>query len=98
MLERINRLQETCEACLYAKRNRPRDRGLVGCLPLPDLVNSLVYVDFINRQSCGQFDYCRMIVDSLSSFCQAVPCKKKIGGEQVLSLVQQHWSSSTEPW
>ena len=50
MLERINRLQETCEACLYAKRNRPKDRGLVGCLPLPDLVNSLVYVDFIDRK------------------------------------------------
>ena len=90
MLERINRLEETCEASLYAKRNRPKDRGLVGCLPLPDLVNSLVYVDFIDRQSYGQFDYCLMIVDSLSSFCQVVPCKKKIGGEQVLSLVYQH--------
>ena len=49
-LERINRLQETCEACLYAKRNRPKDRGLVGCFPLPDLVDSLVYVDFIDCQ------------------------------------------------
>ena len=63
----------------------------MGCLPLLDLANSLVYVDFMNRQSYGQFDYCLMIVDSLSSFCQFVPCKKKIGGEQVLSLVHQHW-------
>ena len=91
MLEKISRLQETCEACLYAKRNRPKDRGLVGCLPLPDLVNSLVYVDFIDCQSYGQFDYCLTMVDSLSTFCQVVPCKKKIGGEQVLSLVHQHW-------
>ena len=91
MLERISRLQETCEACLYAKSNQPKNRGLVGCLPLPDLVNSLVYVDFIHHQSYGQFDYCLMIVDSLSSYCQVVPCKKKIGGEQVLSLVHQHW-------
>ena len=65
MLERINRLQETCEARLYAKRNQPKDRGLVGCLPLTDLVNSLVYVHFIDRQSYGQFDYCLMIVNSL---------------------------------
>ena len=64
----------------------------MGCLPLPDLINSLVYVDFIHRQSYGQFDYCRMIVDSLSNFCQVVPCKKKIGGEQVLSLVHKHWT------
>ena len=91
MFERISRLQETYEACLYAKRNRPKDRGLLGCLPLLDLVNSLVYVDFIDRQSYGQWDYCLMIVDSFSSFCQVVPCRKKIGGEQVLSLVHQRW-------
>ena len=91
MLERISRLQETYEACLYAKRNRLKDRGLLGCLPLPDLVKSLVYVHFIDRQSYGQFDYSLMIVDSLSSFSQVVPCRKKIGGEQVLSLVRQHW-------
>ena len=91
MLERINRLQQTCEACLNAKRNRPKDRGLAGCLPLPDLVASLVCVDFMDRQIYGQFDYCLMIVDSLSSFCQVVPCKKKIGGEKVLCLGHQHW-------
>ena len=90
ILERISRLQETCEACLYAKKNRPKDRGLVGCLPLRDVVNSLVYVDFIDRQSYWQFDYCLMTVDFLSSFCQVAPCKK-IGGEQVSSLVHQHW-------
>ena len=91
MLERISRLQKTCEACLYAKRNRLKDRDLVGCLPLPDLLNSWVYMDFINPQNNGQFDYCLMIAESLSSFCQLVPCRKKIGGEQVLSLVHQHW-------
>ena len=79
VLERISHLQETCEAFLYAKWNRPKDRGLVGCLPLLDLVNSFVYVDFIDGQSYEQFDYCLMIVDSLSSFCQVVPCRKKIG-------------------
>ena len=77
ILERISCLQQTCEAFLYAKRNRPKDRGLVGCLPLPDLVNSLVHVDFIDRQSVGQFDYCLMIVETLSSFCQVVPRRKK---------------------
>ena len=63
----------------------------MGCLPLPALVNSLVYVDFIDRQSYGQFENCLMIVDSLSSFRQVARCKKKIGGEQVLFLVHQHW-------
>ena len=91
MFERISCLHETCEACLYAKRNRRKDSGLVGCLPLPDLVNSLVYVDFIDRQSYGQFDYFLLIVDSLSSFCHVLPCIKNFGGEQVLSLVHQHW-------
>ena len=63
----------------------------MGRLASPDLVNSLVYVDLIDRQNYGQFDYCLMIVDSLSSFCQVVPCRKKIGAEQVLSFVHQHW-------
>ena len=81
MLATIDLLQETCEVCLYAKRNRPKDRGLVNCLPLPNLVNSLVYVDFIDRHKYGQFNYCLMIVDSLSSFYQVVPCRKKIGCE-----------------
>ena len=62
----------------------------MGCLLFSNLVNSLVYVDFIDRRSYGQFDDYVMIVDSLSSFCQVGPCRKKIGNEQVLSFVQQH--------
>ena len=32
-----------------------------------------------------------MIVDSLSAFCQVVPCKKTFDGEGMLKLIKHHW-------
>ena len=51
------------------------------------MVNTLLYVDFIDRPKCDNYDYALMIVDALSAFCQVVPCKKSIGGRGVLKLI-----------
>ena len=67
-------MHRTCKECLTSKRNRPSDRGLLGVLPLPNMVNAPLYVDFIDRPKCHNYDSELMIVDALSAFCQAVPC------------------------
>ena len=84
-------MHRTCKECVTSKRNRPSDRGLLGVLPLPRMVNALLHVDFIDRPKCHNYDYALMIVDALSAFCQVVPCNKTIDGERVLKLMKHHW-------
>ena len=48
----IEDLFYTCWKCLTSMRNRPGDQGLIGALPIPHMVNTLVYVDFIDRPRC----------------------------------------------
>ena len=91
LTQKIEDMHRTCKECVTNKRNRPRDRGLLGVLPLPHMVNALLYVDFIDRPKCHNYDYALMIVDALSAFCQVVPCKKTIEGEGVLKLIKHHW-------
>ena len=80
LTHKIEDMHRTCKECVTSKRNRPSDRGLLGVLPLPHMVNALLYVDFIDRSKCHNYDYALMIVDALSAFCQVVPCKKTING------------------
>ena len=70
LTHKIGDMHRTCKECVTSKRNRPSDRGLLGVLPLPHMVNALLYVDFIDRPECHNFDYALMIVDALSAFCQ----------------------------
>ena len=55
------------------------------------MVSALLYVDFIDRPKCHNYDYALIIVDALSAFCQVVPCKKTIDGEGELKLIKHHW-------
>ena len=64
MLERIEKLQG-CQKCLVAKRDRQKGRGLMSCLPLGSLINSLVYVAFTDRERYLNYDYYLFVVDSL---------------------------------
>ena len=55
------------------------------------MVNALLYVDFIDRPKCHNYDYALMIVNALSALCQVVSCKKTIDGEGLLKLIEHHW-------
>ena len=55
------------------------------------MVNALLYVDFIGRPRCHNYDWALIVVDALSAFRQVVPCKKTIDGEGVLKLIKHHW-------
>ena len=91
LTQQIKNMHRTCKECVTSKRNGPSDRGLLGVLPLPHMVNALLYLDFIDRPKCHNYDYALMIVDALNAFCQVVPCKKTIDGEGVPKLIKHHW-------
>ena len=45
----IEDLYNTCRECLRSKGKRPGERGIIGALRIPHMVNTLVFVDFIDR-------------------------------------------------
>ena len=87
----IQEIISPCQICVEAKPNVASDRGLVGALPIPLMVNEIIYVDFISMDEYNNLDYILTIVDGLSRFTQFVPTKKKIDGEGVLKLLFQNW-------
>ena len=46
LTQKIEDMHRTCKECVTSKRARPRDRGLLGVLPLAHMVNALLYVEF----------------------------------------------------
>ena len=90
LTQKIEDMYRTCKECVTSKRNRPSDRGFLDVLPLPHMVNELLYVDFIDRLKYHNYNYALMIVDALGAFCPVVPCKKTINGEGVLKLIKHH--------
>ena len=84
-------MHRTCNECVTSKRNRPSDRGLLVVLQLAHMVNALLYVDFIDRPKCHNYDYALMIVHAQSAFCQVVPCKKTLDEEGVLKHIKHDW-------
>ena len=77
--------------CAEAKPNTQADRGLVGALPIPSMVNDVLYVDFTSMDEYAGHDYVMTIIDGLSRFAQCVPCRKKLDGEGALHIIWQHW-------
>ena len=54
------------------------------------MVNTLVYVHFIDRPRCETYDYALMIEDALSTFCQVVPFQKTIDGDGMPKAILRH--------
>ena len=84
---------DQCQVCLLAKPNKASDRGEVSSLPIPQLCNDTLYVDFVQMDAFNNFDYVLVVVDALSRFVQCYPCQKAITGEGVLKLLLERWIS-----
>ena len=77
-----------CQVCLLGKPNRQRDRGGVGCLPVPHAVNQEVAIDIIYLEApIGEGnvrgDHALFMMDTLSRFSQVIvlktgPTKKRL--------------------
>ena len=68
LTQKIEDMHRTCKDCVPSKRNRPSDLGSLGVLPLPHMVNALLYVVLIDRPKCHNHDYALMIVATRSAF------------------------------
>ena len=61
---------ENCEICKLTKAKTPKTRGIVSALPIPQIANSLLYIDFVNMDEWNGFTYILTIVDGLTRFAQ----------------------------
>ena len=86
--------EEICEKCptwLMSKPNRSIVRGEISILPIPQVSNDMLYVDFIHMDSYNNYDYVLTVVDALSHFVQFYPGQKSITGEGTLKLLLERW-------
>ena len=64
----------------------------VSSLPIPYCANSLLYVYFIHGlPKFGGHDSCLAVTCVLTSFDRALPCSRKITGEQTVSILVEQW-------
>ena len=85
-----SKVQETssrCQVCLRSKPNRPQDRGITGCLPVPFEVNAEVAVDIVYLPSSRSQKQEKVLfmMDTLSKFTQA--CYIEVGTQEEVSKI-----------
>ena len=93
LLVTCKNIVDQCPTCLLAKPNRASDRGEVSSLPLPQICNDVLFLDFVQMDLFNNVDYVLVVVDALSRFVQCYPCQKSITGEGVLKLLLERWIS-----
>ena len=82
---------DTCKICLLSKPNRSFDRGEISSLPIPQICNDVLYLDFIQMDNHNNRENILTVVDALSRFVQFYPCQKGITGEGVFKLLLERW-------
>jgi len=87
LLDMIKKIMLPCQVCAEAKPSCLADRGMMGALPIPQIANDTLYIDFIQTDPYNNFDYIMTIVDSLTRFCMFLPCRKTITGEVALKMI-----------
>ena len=91
LVEEAKKIVTTCEVCLRSKPNNAPDRGLISALPIPQVANDLIYIDFVSMDPYNQHNYVLTIVDALTKFVKFIPCTKNISGEDTLKLILKEW-------
>jgi transposase InsO family protein len=91
LLDMSNSLFGSCPTCLLSKPNTAPDRGLLSALPIPQIANDILFIDFIDMPQFNHFNYILTIVDSLTRFTHFIPCTKNITGEGTLRLLLTEW-------
>ena len=78
--------------CQASKHSDSRDRGPVFSLPIDFCANSLLYMDFIHGlPKFGCYDSCLVVTCGLTRFSRALPCNKKVTGEQTVKGLVEQW-------
>ena len=77
--------------CTKAKANTAADRGEVRNLPIPNQMNSILYVDFMELPKFAGHDFALLVTDGLSRYSRVFPLTKKVDGEGVLKEIFEGW-------
>ena len=87
----VQDITESCRICIECKQNTSADHGLVGAVPIPELGNQILYVDFVEVPKFGGFNYILMVCCALTHFCRVYPCTERIDGEQAMEILFREW-------
>ena len=77
--------------CTKAKANTAADRGEVPKLRIPNQMNSILYVDFMELPRFACHDSAVLVTDGLSGYSRVFPLTKKVDGEGVLKEIFEGW-------
>ena len=77
--------------CTKAKADTAADRGEVRNLPIPNQMNSILYVDFMELPKFPGHDFGLLVTDGLSRYSRVFPLTKKVDGEGVLKEIFKGW-------
>ena len=91
LLDMSKSLFGSCEACLQSKPNTAPDRGILSALPISQVANDTLYIDFIDMTPHKNFTYVLTVVDSLTPVTLFIPCSRKITGKGTLKIILSEW-------
>ena len=70
--------------CILGKPNSQVDRGEMGNLPIPHMVNSVLYLDFMHLLHYAGHNFALMVTCGVSRLARVFPMNKKADSETVL--------------
>ena len=77
--------------CILAKPSSQVDRGEMWNLPIPHMVNSVVYLDFMHLLHYAGLDFALLVSCGLLRFVRVYPLDKKADSYAVLKEVFEQW-------
>ena len=77
--------------CTKAKASTAAERGEVRNLPIPNQMNSILYVDFMELPKFAGHDFPLLVADGLTRHSRVFPLTKKVHGEGVLKEIFKGW-------
>ena len=72
LLKKARKIKKFFHVCKKSKPSSIADKGIMGSLPIPQLANDTLYIDFIQLDPVDQYNYVLTMVDSLTRFCKFV--------------------------
>ena len=77
--------------CTKAKANTAADRGEVRNLSIPNQMESILSVDFLELPRLTGHDFALVATNGLSRYSRVFPLTKKVDGEGVLKEIFKGW-------
>ena len=77
--------------CTKATTNTAADRGEARNLPIPNQMNSILYVDFLESPRFAGHGVALLVMDGFSCYSGVFPLTKKLDGEGVLQEIFKGW-------